>query len=162
MTGKRTTGGIPSRAGRGVELRCGPNGLLRATPLLVAAAAVLAIFISPAGAPWKALALCVLVLVTWIVSGAARNDARQAVLQITPEGAIRLGLDGASPARAILNGNPWACRWFSFLELFVPESGIHYHGVICASGNPSGEYRRLLSFLRMRSPAADTHGTQWL
>jgi hypothetical protein len=114
-----------------------------------------AILVSPADLVWKLGAWSALVFATWRVHAASFGNSRSGWLELLPDGTVQMNFHDGTQSRAVLMETAWTIRWFSVLALFEPDSGRHYHCVVCASENSPDEYRRLLCHLHMRSSAAN-------
>jgi hypothetical protein len=136
-------------------LRFGPSAGLTVIQSVAAFLGVLAIVVSSADMVWKLGACSLLVFVARRVHAASISKSQSGWFELLQDGTARMNFDGGRQSHSVLKENAWAIRWLCVLTLFEPESGRHYHCVVCASENPPDEYRRLLRHLNMSPPAAN-------
>jgi len=142
------------------DVRFGVSKWLRTARFLALLAGSAAILASPANWIWKLLAIFLLLVVFFL--HARSNSAKQS-------GWVRLYADGTAllwPASgkeiyATLDAHCWVSRWLGVMTLCEPDNGPRHHCIACASDNHPDDYRRLLKFLRMRSPVAEAQRITW-
>jgi len=115
----------------------------------------LAILVTPASSGWKIGALSALVFVTLMAHAASRKKSHCGWIELLQDGTAHIRPSKGKKSQLLLKENAWAIRWLCVLALIEPDSGRHYHYVVCASENTPGEYRRLLKFLNMRTSAVN-------
>jgi len=138
-----------------LTLRFGPGPRLGVLQFAAALLGAVAILVSPADLAWKLGAWLTLVFATWRVHAVSFGKSRSGRLELLPDGTVQMNFHDGRQSRAVLRENAWTIQWFSVLALFEPDSGRHYHCVVCASENSPDDYRRLLCHLHMRSPEAN-------
>lgn len=123
--------------------------------IFAASLGTVAILATPAGSGWKFGALSVLVFVTSMAHAASRRKSHSGWIELLPDGTAHIRSSDGKKSQLLLKANAWAIRWLCVLALIEPDSGRHYHYVVCASENTPDEYRRLLKFLNMRTSAVN-------
>jgi len=129
--------------------------------LMLSALGILAVLISPAAWTWKLGVCCVLVSTAIVI---VRNGFDR-----QPVGLIRVFRDGttlyfANDKKRVfgtLARNQWVSRWICSLGVYPAKHAGKQFFVIFSSMNEADEYRRLLMFLRMRTPASQAQRMIW-
>lgn len=114
-----------------------------------------AILATPASSGWKIGALSTLVFVTLVAHAVSRRKSHCGWIDLHQDGTAHIRPGEGKKFQLLLKENAWAIRWLCVLALIEPDSGRHYHYVVCASENAPDEYRRLLKFLNMRTSAVN-------
>lgn len=144
-----------------VEVRFGHSNGLRAAQALLASLGILAILISPANWIWKLLSILLLILLACFVHAGSVHEDRSGAIRLHADGTAVLRTPCRREVNAVQGQHGWVSRWFSVLTLYETGIGGKYFCVVCATENHPDEYRRLLKFLRMRTPPAEVQRMVW-
>jgi hypothetical protein len=144
-----------------VEVRFGHSNGLRAAQALLASLGILAILISPANWIWKLLSILLLILLACFMHARSVHEERSGTIRLDADGTAVLRTSCRREVIAAQGQHGWVSRWFSVMTLYQAGNGGKYFCVICAAENHPDEYRRLLKFLRMRTPPAEVQRMVW-
>jgi len=144
-----------------LNIRFGTSRWLQVAQLLLASLGLLAILITPANWAWKLGSIVLLLLVSFFVHAWPVHQGRSGVIHLDPDGAALIRTASGHEINAVLGSHGWVSRWICVLSLYQPDNYAKHHCVICASENHPDEYRRLLKFLRMRTPPAVAQRMIW-
>ena len=144
-----------------LEIRFGTSRWMQVAQLLLASLGLLAILITPANWTWKLGGMVLLILVSFFVHAWSAHQSRSGVIHLYPDGTALLRTASGQEINAVQGPHGWVSRWICVLTLYQADNSAKHHCVICASENYPDEYRRILKFLRMRTPPAAAQRMIW-
>jgi len=129
--------------------------------IIITLLGILAVLISPASWQWKVCLVLTGGCAGLLLARKMTDMHNSGIVRILPDSTAMYATALEKRIFTILCHQQWVCRWFCSLAVSLAHDGQRKDLIICASNNNPDEYRRLLKFLRMRSPAAESQRMIW-
>jgi hypothetical protein len=122
---------------------------------------IIAILISPAPWVWKISSWSLLAVTYALAHWVTTSSLNAGVVRIFQDNTAMLSTASERRLFATLAARQWVSPWFCSVAVYLAKGGQKRFLIVCAAANDADEYRRLLKFLRMRSPASDEEKMIW-
>ena len=144
-----------------LDVHFGASRSFKAAQALLASLGLVAILASPADWKWKLGSMVLLLLLALWVHSKSGNGQQAGTIRLFEDGTALLSTTSRRHVNAFQAPHGWVSRWFSVLVLLEADGDRKHFCLVCASDNHPDEYRRLLKFLRMHSPAEEVQRMIW-
>lgn len=136
-----------------LEVCVGGAHWLSAGHVLLTMAGLLAILVSPADWKFRLFSVCVLITASILLHRkTVRTEIRGRALLYT-DGSVLLVRSTGQISHAIAGEHAWVSRWISVMPVLENPGGRKLHCLVCRCNHHRADYRRFLTFLRMRTAA---------
>ena len=144
-----------------IEIRFGHAPWMMWAHVVITLLGILAVLISPASWQWKVCLVLTGGCASLLLARKMSAMHNTGIVRILPDSTAFYATAIEKRIFTILCHQQWVCRWFCSLAVSLAHDGKRKDLIICASKNSPDEYRRLLKFLRMRSPAPESQRMIW-